>query len=151
MLWPFSLSLNAAACLSAIPGELAEGPSGTYRIRRTFLLWTSWAYDTPHCKELQMDDLEKLKKVASMLLSNLRGMDFDLTVYQAVFHTLAGAPTPERMQVLLHDARQNPDLRRAVLSKYEPIRIGLEQLEQKDADTALLEILKAWKPEGPEN
>ena len=45
------------------------------------------------------DDVEKLKKIASMLLANLRGMDFDLTVYQTVFHSLAGAPTPERMQV----------------------------------------------------
>jgi hypothetical protein len=55
------------------------------------------------------------------------------------------------MQVLLHDARQNPDLRKAVLNKYEPIRKGLEQLGQKDADKALLAILRAWKPEGPEN
>jgi hypothetical protein len=39
-----------------------------------------------HHEEAQMnDEVEKLKKIASMLLANLRGMDFDLTVYQAVF------------------------------------------------------------------
>ncbi len=98
-----------------------------------------------------MTDVEKLKKIASVLLSNLRGVDFDLAVYQAAFHSIAGTPTPSAMQALLEDVRQNVELRKLILDKYEPIRKGLERFGQSDSDKALLEILRAWKPQSREN
>lgn len=98
-----------------------------------------------------MDDTEKLKKIALMLLNNLRGSEFDLIVYKSVLRGIAGPRGTAHMEMLLQKARKDPALRKSVLERFDKIEKGLQQLGQKDADTALLEALKAWNPGGPTN
>lgn len=98
-----------------------------------------------------MDDKDKLHKVATMLLSNLRGTDFDLLIYKSVFDALRQSIPVPNMAQLLRDARESKELRRMIVDKYAPIERGLQQLGRKDQETAVLELLKSWKPSGPAN
>jgi hypothetical protein len=98
-----------------------------------------------------MSELQKLQKIALGLLSNLRGVDFDLAVYKAVLHLMVGPERASQMESLLQDARKDPVLRKAVLEKYEPIRKGLERPWQTDTDKALLQAMKFWPPSSLEN
>jgi hypothetical protein len=98
-----------------------------------------------------MDDTERLKQVALLLLNNLRGAEFDLLIYKTVLHAMAGPNGGSRLEALLREARKDPALRKVVVERYDRMEKGLQQFGKKDADKALLGALKAWKPTDPIN
>jgi len=99
------------------------------------------------------DDVQRLNKVAGLLLSNLLGTELDLLVYQALFATLklSGVALPD-IELMLEDARKNdsPE-RRIVTRKYADTLRNYRQFSENLQDKALRESLVSWMPKGPAN
>jgi hypothetical protein len=100
-----------------------------------------------------MDDFEKLKRVASLLLSNLMGADLDLLVYQTLFQAMErnGVVVPD-IEALLKEARSpNSPLKLLVLRKYIETYQGLQRYGQTDLDREWQSLMESWKPDDPAN
>jgi hypothetical protein len=99
------------------------------------------------------DDVQKLNKVAGLLLSNLLGAELDLLVYQGLFAALklSGAALPD-IESMLEDARKKDSPERGILmKKYAETLRNYRRFSENLQDKALRDFLVSWMPKGPEN
>jgi hypothetical protein len=99
------------------------------------------------------DDVQKLNKVAGLLLSNLLGTELDLIVYQGLFAALklSGVALPD-IESMLEDARKtdSPE-RRLLMKKYADTLRNYRRFSENLEDRTLRDFLVSWMPKGPEN
>jgi len=96
-------------------------------------------------------DPKELKKAVGLWLDALRKMEAELLAHALVVAEFA-KDDPKFVDKILDTARKSPKINEVLSQKYDPIRREMmEHIKRGSLDQDLWQLLRDWKPKGPEN